>query len=70
MELYLVLKALRMAKKDAVSQQRIANKLGISRSTYAKYETGERIPPVWVLKKIAEYFDVSLADLLELQEKE
>lgn len=37
-----------------VSQQKIAEEIGISQSTYAMYETGDRIPSDEKKKKIAE----------------
>jgi transcriptional regulator with XRE-family HTH domain len=38
------------------TQQRVANDLGISQSTYAMYETGQRMPSDEKKRKIAEYY--------------
>ena len=56
------LKELRTAKK--VSQQIVANYLGITRQAYSNYENGNRDPDNETLLKLAEYFDVSTDYLL------
>lgn len=38
------------------TQQKVANDLGISQSTYAMYETGQRVPSDEKKRKIAEYY--------------
>ncbi len=53
-----------LRKKKKLSQNDVANLLGISRSTYANYETAQSEPPASQLLKIAEYFQVSTDDLL------
>ena len=58
-----VLKNLRMSK--GVAQVQVADSLGIAKSTYSMYESGNREPNMEMLKKIARYFDVSLDYLLE-----
>ena len=57
-----LLKELRAAKK--VSQQIVANYLGITRQAYSNYENGNRDPDNETLLKLAEYFDVSTDYLL------
>lgn len=40
---------LRQARKDAgISQQRMADRMEISRRTIEKWETGDRVPPKYV----------------------
>lgn len=58
-----VLKALRRGKNK--TQQEIAIDLDIPRTKYARYEAGESEPNFDILKKIADYFDVSLDFLLQ-----
>lgn len=48
---------LRQAKK--VTQQVVADYVGISRATYAQYEAGTRSPGRNVLQKLADYYDVT-----------
>ena len=51
---------LREARKlSGMTQKEVAEKVGIARSTYALYETGERSPDVEVVKKLAEVLNVS-----------
>ncbi|WP_252503234.1 helix-turn-helix domain-containing protein [Sporosarcina sp. Marseille-Q4943] len=56
------LKALR--KKKKMSQQEMADFLGITRQGYAKYESGESEPSFATLEKIALFFGVTTDDLL------
>ena len=51
---------LREARKNSgMTQKEVAQKVGVARSTYALYETGERSPDVEVVKKLAEVLGVS-----------
>ena len=56
------LKTLRKAKK--IPQKKIAEHLGVALRTYQSYEYGEREPNIMGLKMIADYFDVTLDELL------
>lgn len=56
------LKQLRNEKK--LSQQELADKLEINRSTYARYETSATQPDYETLQKLADFFDVSIDYLL------
>lgn len=47
-----------------VSQQAVADYLGISRQAYGNYETGARECDYETLLKLAEYFDTSVDDIL------
>ena len=48
-----------------LTQQEMADKLGISRGTYAHYEVNRREPDYDTLKKLADFFDVSTDYLLD-----
>ena len=48
-----------------LTQQQLANKLGISRVNYTRYETDAVRPDYETLIKIADFFDVSLDDLFD-----
>lgn len=61
------LKILRKAK--GVLQKDVAAYLGINRTTYVKYETGVSEPDNETLKKIADYYGVSIDHLLGRSEK-
>lgn len=47
-------------KEHKLTQQDIANVLGIDRSTYAFYETGKTTPSVNTLYKLAEIYNISI----------
>ena len=60
---------LKTLRKDAdLTQQELADKLYISRSLYAKYESGIAIPSKDTLQKIALLFNVDVNDLVSLEE--
>ena len=46
------------------TQEQVADSVGISYVSLSRYETGQRIPKINIVKKLANYFGVSLDDLL------
>ena len=60
------LKQLRLNKN--ISQEAIAKELMTSRSTYAKWENGIRLPDRTSLELIAKYFDVTIEELIDNKE--
>lgn len=50
-----------------LTQQEIADKLGISRSTIGMYETGKRDPDFETLEQIADFFNVDMNYLLGIE---
>ena len=46
-------------------QAQIAKMLGMSRTGYSKYETGENDVPTAILIKLARFYDTSIDYLLE-----
>lgn len=61
------LKELRIEKK--FSQKDVAQSLGIDRTTYTKYETGKSEPDFETIKKLADFFGVSIDSLLGRDKK-
>ena len=53
-----------LRKLKGASQQDVADFVGVTQSGYQKYETGQREPPIEVLKKLSEYFGVSIPELV------
>lgn len=53
-----ILKQLR--SENSLSQKEFGNALGVSRQAVGYWEKGEREPDMDTIKKIAEYFDVSI----------
>ena len=66
------LRYLRASRDPVYSQREIAKKLHVSKSTYARYERGElipplwflQIPPLWFLHQVAVFYGVSVGVLL------
>lgn len=54
----------KLRKKNNLSQDYLANKIGVSRSTISNYELNKRLPSVEILNIIADYFQVSTDYLL------
>lgn len=55
-------------KKHKLTQQDIANVLGIDRSTYTFYETGKTSPSISTVYKLAEIYNVTVGYLLGVEE--
>ena len=55
-----------MREDHDLSQTDIANYLGCSQSVYSRYESGERILPVDVLIRLAQYYGVCTDYILGL----
>lgn len=51
-------------KQHNLTQQQIAEYLGVTQSTYAYYETGRNEPDLETLKKIADFYKCSTDYLL------
>lgn len=58
------LKRLRLSLFPRMSQARLAKKLGVTRNTYAGYESGKRLPPAWFVCCTADYFRVTVDELI------
>lgn len=52
-------------KEKGISQEELANKIGVSRQAVYKWETGERIPDITNLNALCEEFDKRLEDFIE-----
>lgn len=61
-----VFKTLRI--KSGFTQQQMADKLGLSRSTIGMYENGEREPSFEILENIADMFNVDMNYLIGKKE--
>ena len=55
---------LELRKKSGCSQQNMADSLEISLRAYRYYESGEREPQLSVLIRMADYFGLSLDELV------
>ena len=53
----------KLRDKRGLTQKELAEKTGISKSSIAMYETGERKPTLKRAKMLADFFGVSIEDI-------
>ena len=63
-------KILELRKKNNLSQEGLAEKVGVARQTISKWELGETSPDLQQAKKISQIFNVSLDELVDNELKE
>ncbi len=56
-----------LRKYHDYSQEELAEKIGVSRQTLSKYETGESLPDIEKCRLLAEVFSVTLDDLINYE---
>ena len=61
------LKALR--KEKGLTQEQLAEKLNVSGRTVSRWETGSNMPDISVLVEIAEFYDVSIPEIINAERK-
>ena len=59
-----------LRKYHNLSQEELADRIGVSRQTLSKYETGESLPDIEKSQALAEVFGVSLDDLVKYKKEE
>ena len=59
----------RLRYVNGYSQEKVAEKIGISRQAYAKWEKGETIPDVERCQKLAELYEVTIDSLINFSYK-
>ena len=52
-------------KKSGLSQEEVAEKLGVSRQTISKWELDETLPDICQSKKLSNLYKLSLDELIE-----
>lgn len=61
---------LRLAReRKGLSQKEVAEQIGVAKSTYSLYESGNREPNVQTIKKIADILSTSADELLGLDDQ-
>ncbi len=58
---------LNLRKAAGLTQEQVAERIGVARQTLAKWENGESMPDVGSCNRLAELFDVSLDDLVNYE---
>ena len=61
------LKSLR--KEKGITQEQLAEELGVSGRTISRWETGNNMPDISLLVEIAEFFDVSIPEIIKGERK-
>lgn len=56
-------------ERRGLSQKEVAEGIGVAKSTYSLYESGNREPNVQTIKKIADFLNISADDLLGISEE-
>ncbi len=56
-----------LRKIHGYSQDELAEKIGVTRQTLSKYETGESLPDIERCKRLADVFGVSMDDLVNYE---
>lgn len=52
-------------KKNGLSQEEVAEKLGVSRQTISKWELDETLPDIWQSKKLSTIYHLTLDELID-----
>ena len=58
-----------LRKEKEITQEQFAEVLGVSGRTVSRWETGSNMPDISLLINIAEYFDVSIPDIINGERK-
>lgn len=53
-----------LRNRNGLSQEEVAEKIGVSRQSVAKWENGESLPDILKCEALADLYDVSLNDLV------
>lgn len=65
--MYMIVNRIRDMREDAdLKQKHVAAYLGCDQSLYSKYERGERVIPLEIVVKLAQYYQTSVDYLLGL----
>ncbi|WP_034452729.1 helix-turn-helix domain-containing protein [Butyrivibrio sp. AE2032] len=59
-----------LRKLNNLSQEEIAEKIGVSRQTLSKYETGDSLPDIERCKQLADIFGVTMDDLISYEKND
>ncbi len=58
-----------LRKEKGITQEEFADKINVSGRTVSRWETGTNLPDISLLVQIAEYFDVSIPEIINGERK-
>ena len=58
-----------LRKEKNLTQEQFAEQLGVSSRTVSRWETGNNMPDISLLTEIAEFYDVSIPELINGERK-
>ena len=58
-----------LRRKKGITQEELAEKLGVSGRTISRWETGSNMPDISLLLEIAAFFDVSIPEIIKGERK-
>lgn len=58
-----------LRKEKGITQEQLAEELGVSGRTISRWETGSNMPDISLLVEIAEFFDVSIPEIIKGERK-
>ena len=67
---YFAKKITELRKEKHLTQEELAEKLGMKRGVIAYYEASAKNPTIETVRRFADFFDVLIGELLEPKEKE
>ena len=59
-----------LRKEKNITQEELADKMGVSRRTVSRWETGSNMPDMDILIDISDFYDVDLREILDGERKE
>ena len=66
---YFGLKLQTLRKKASMSQDDLASLIGVSRQAISKWERSDGLPDLYNVKKIAEVFNITIDELMDIEIK-
>ena len=58
-----------LRREKGITQEQLAEELGVSGRSISRWETGNNMPDISLLVEIAEYFDVSIPEIIKGERK-
>lgn len=58
-----------LRKEKNITQEQLAERMGVSRRTVSRWETGSNMPDLDILIELTDYYDVELRELLDGERK-